>query len=182
MPLIETEEAARRLARAIASDLSLYNEDKIVQGIQNDNLFEAIADEIIDILATSIEVMEAEFLPREKAHMERLAANRVSSVAELFARMPGRLDAAKAEGVELVVAYDLSGEGGGQYTVVVSDGTLEVRDGIDPAAASVTRASAADYVAIINGDLSGADAFGDGRLAIDGDLGAGARLGALGVM
>ena len=35
MPLIETEEAARRLARAIASDLSLYNEEKIVAGIQN---------------------------------------------------------------------------------------------------------------------------------------------------
>ena len=40
MPLIETEEAARRLARAIASDLSLYNEDKIVNGITNDNLFD----------------------------------------------------------------------------------------------------------------------------------------------
>ncbi len=46
MALIETEEAARRLARAIASDLSLYNEEKIVQGIQSDNLFEALADEI----------------------------------------------------------------------------------------------------------------------------------------
>ena len=46
MPLIETEEAARRLARAIASDLSLYNEAKIVTGIQNDDLFTAIADEI----------------------------------------------------------------------------------------------------------------------------------------
>lgn len=46
MPLIETEEAARRLARAIASDLSLYNEEKIVQGIQKDDLFEAIAEEI----------------------------------------------------------------------------------------------------------------------------------------
>ena len=46
MPLIETEEAARRLARAIASDLSLYNEDKIVSGIQNDNLFDALAEEI----------------------------------------------------------------------------------------------------------------------------------------
>jgi hypothetical protein len=46
MALIETEEAARRLARAIASDLSLYNEEKIVNGITNDNLFEAIADEI----------------------------------------------------------------------------------------------------------------------------------------
>ncbi len=46
MALIETEEAARRLARAIASDLSLYNEEKIVQGIQGDNLFDTLADEI----------------------------------------------------------------------------------------------------------------------------------------
>ena len=46
MALIETEEAARRLARAIASDLSLYNEEKIVQGIQGDNLFEVLTEEI----------------------------------------------------------------------------------------------------------------------------------------
>lgn len=46
MALIETEEAARRLARAIASDLSLYNEEKIVQGIQGDNLFEVLQEEI----------------------------------------------------------------------------------------------------------------------------------------
>ena len=46
MPLIETEEAARRLARAIASDLSLYNEEKILQGIQQDNLFEVLAEEV----------------------------------------------------------------------------------------------------------------------------------------
>jgi hypothetical protein len=46
MPLIETEEAARRLARAIASDLSLYNEEKIMQGVQNDNLYDALAEEI----------------------------------------------------------------------------------------------------------------------------------------
>jgi hypothetical protein len=46
MALIDTEEAARRLARAIASDLSLYNEDKIVKGIQEDDLFTALAEEI----------------------------------------------------------------------------------------------------------------------------------------
>jgi hypothetical protein len=46
MALIETEEAARRLARAIASDLSLYNEEKIVEGIKNDRLFDVLADEI----------------------------------------------------------------------------------------------------------------------------------------
>ena len=46
MAQIETEEAARRLARAIASDLSLYNEEKIMEGIQNDNLFTVLAEEL----------------------------------------------------------------------------------------------------------------------------------------
>lgn len=46
MALIDNPEAARRLARAIASDLSLYNEEKIVQGFGEDNLFEAISEEI----------------------------------------------------------------------------------------------------------------------------------------
>ncbi|HEX6244387.1 MAG TPA: hypothetical protein VFZ61_25895 [Polyangiales bacterium] len=46
MALIETEEAARRLARAIASDLSLYNEDKIIEGIQQDTLFTVLAEEL----------------------------------------------------------------------------------------------------------------------------------------
>ena len=46
MPLIETEEAARRLARAIASDLSLYNEEKIVRGIESDTLFDELSEEV----------------------------------------------------------------------------------------------------------------------------------------
>lgn len=46
MPLIDTPEAAMRLARAIASDISLYNEDKIIDGIVHDNLFEVLAPEI----------------------------------------------------------------------------------------------------------------------------------------
>lgn len=37
---------ATRLARAIASDISLYNVDKIVKGIEQDNLFDAIKDEL----------------------------------------------------------------------------------------------------------------------------------------
>jgi hypothetical protein len=44
--MIETEEAARRLARAIASDLSLYNEEKILEGLQSDNLYDALKEEI----------------------------------------------------------------------------------------------------------------------------------------
>jgi hypothetical protein len=46
MRVIETEEAARRLSRAIASDLSLYNEDKILEGLQADNLYDVMDEEI----------------------------------------------------------------------------------------------------------------------------------------
>ncbi len=44
--MIDNPDRGRRLARAIASDITLYNEAKIVQGIQNDNLFDAIKGEI----------------------------------------------------------------------------------------------------------------------------------------
>ena len=46
MALIETEKDARRLARAIASDLSLYNEEKIIEGVEADNLFDVMSEEI----------------------------------------------------------------------------------------------------------------------------------------
>ncbi|HEY4769306.1 MAG TPA: hypothetical protein VIH51_01735 [Myxococcales bacterium] len=47
-PLIDTPEAANRLARAIASDLSLYNEAKIKEGIENDTFFSVLQDEIAE--------------------------------------------------------------------------------------------------------------------------------------
>lgn len=46
MAVIEDADKAIRLARAIASDISLYNEEKIKEGIQNDTFFEAVAAEL----------------------------------------------------------------------------------------------------------------------------------------
>jgi hypothetical protein len=44
--LIDNPQRARQLARAIASDLTLYHEGKIIEGITNDTLFEVMKDEI----------------------------------------------------------------------------------------------------------------------------------------
>jgi hypothetical protein len=44
--LIDNSKRARQLARAIASDLTLYHEAKILDGIASDNLFDVMADEI----------------------------------------------------------------------------------------------------------------------------------------
>ncbi len=45
-PIIETPEAAVRLARAICSDLALYNEAKIIEGIEQDTFFDVLSAEI----------------------------------------------------------------------------------------------------------------------------------------
>lgn len=44
--LIDKSKRARQLARAIASDLTLYHEAKILEGIANDSLFEVMTEEI----------------------------------------------------------------------------------------------------------------------------------------
>jgi hypothetical protein len=44
--LITEPDSAKRLARAIASDLMLYNEAKIKQGIEEDSFFEILEKEI----------------------------------------------------------------------------------------------------------------------------------------
>jgi hypothetical protein len=46
MALIDKPERARQLARAIASDLSMYHEKKIVEGVERDSLFDLMRDEI----------------------------------------------------------------------------------------------------------------------------------------
>jgi hypothetical protein len=44
--LIDTPERAQRLARTIASDISLYNEAKIIRGLTEDDFFNELRDEI----------------------------------------------------------------------------------------------------------------------------------------
>ena len=44
--MIVEPEKARRKARAIVSDILVYNLEKLKQGIENDNLFDLLADAI----------------------------------------------------------------------------------------------------------------------------------------
>ena len=57
MALIDKKDAAMRLARAIASDIGLYHEQKIVEGLVEDNLFE---------------IMRAEFTEGRELYMSRI--------------------------------------------------------------------------------------------------------------
>lgn len=46
MGVVKDPEVARRIARAVVSDIALYNAKKIEEGIEQDNLFDLLKDEI----------------------------------------------------------------------------------------------------------------------------------------
>lgn len=46
MNIITSRDQAARLARAIVSDVAIYNQEKVEKGIKNDNIFEALHEEI----------------------------------------------------------------------------------------------------------------------------------------
>ncbi|HIJ94458.1 MAG TPA: hypothetical protein HPP94_01690 [Desulfuromonadales bacterium] len=46
MNLIDNPDQARRLARAILSDVAMYNKEKVETGIKNDNIFDLLKDEM----------------------------------------------------------------------------------------------------------------------------------------
>ena len=48
MNLIDNPEQARRLARAIVSDVAIYNREKVEEGIRNDTIFELLTGEIAE--------------------------------------------------------------------------------------------------------------------------------------
>ena len=46
MNMIENPDQAKRLARAILSDVAMYNKEKVESGIKNDDIFDVLKEEI----------------------------------------------------------------------------------------------------------------------------------------
>jgi len=123
-------------------------------------------------------------MPGERARAGRPTVL-VADAAEFFGEvLPAKVDRKAAVGLDLVVQFVLAGEGGGIWLLEVRDGEVTVTTRSDPTpdAAATVRASAADFTKIVNGELSGADAFISQQLAVEGDLDAAAGLMALGIL
>jgi len=48
MRLITSHDEAKRLARTILSDIALYNQAKVKEGIERDSLFDVLSDELAE--------------------------------------------------------------------------------------------------------------------------------------
>lgn len=93
-----------------------------------------------------------------------------TSVKDVFDGMPGVFNASAAAGLNVVFQYDITGDGGGQWYVEVKEGTCNVAQGTNPSPNVTLTMSSETWLAMVNKELNGMQAFMSGKLKATGDI------------
>jgi putative sterol carrier protein len=93
------------------------------------------------------------------------------TVKETFEAMATRFRPERAQGLQTVIQYDITGAEGCTYHVNIADGQCAVREGAaaTPPALTLTM-TAQDWLDMLGGKLSGQVAFMSGKLKHKGDM------------
>jgi putative sterol carrier protein len=93
------------------------------------------------------------------------------TVDGIFSLMPELFLPEKAQGLTVSVYYQVTGEGGGDYTCLIENGAFALRRAAKPDATAVVVIGAGDWIALNEGKLDPMQAFMTGKLKGTGDLG-----------
>jgi len=102
-----------------------------------------------------------------------------STPKEIFAAMPSRFNKDAAKGLTATYQFDLSGDNGGKWHVVIANEKCEVKEGPAASPSITISMTAQDYVDMTTGKLNGQVAFMSGKLRIAGDMGLALRMQSL---
>lgn len=92
-----------------------------------------------------------------------------TNVKEVFEKMPSVFDASKAQGINSVVQYIIEGADGGNWMIEMMDGKCRVAEGIHESPAVTITMNAGTWLALVNEEISGMQAFMGGKLKAVGD-------------
>ena len=93
------------------------------------------------------------------------------TVDGIFSLMPELFLPEKAQGLTVSVYYQVTGDGGGDYTCLIENGAFSLKREAKPDATSVVVIAAEDWIALNEGKLDPMQAFMTGKLKGTGDLG-----------
>lgn len=94
----------------------------------------------------------------------------IESVKQLFALIPSRFDPAKWGPDDAVLQFNVTGDGGGNWTASIAGGQLSVAEGVAPQSSMALTCTDADLLSMVNGDLSPVSAFMQGKVKIEGNM------------
>jgi putative sterol carrier protein len=95
---------------------------------------------------------------------------------DIIDQIPAAFLADKAQGLAATYQFDISGDQGGQWYMVIKDGSCEVQKGTSAEAKITVNISDENFVKLITGKLDGTMAFMTGKLRLKGDMGLAMRL------
>ena len=104
---------------------------------------------------------------------------KATTVKEVFDSLPSKLDKDAAEDLDAVYQFDLRGNQGGQYHLLVQNGTCVVKDGTHADPHVILSKTGEDCIGILNGQVSGMTMAISGRLQVTGDIGLAMQLKSL---
>jgi len=101
--------------------------------------------------------------------------------ADIFTEINRRLEAdpSKVAGMNAIYNFDISGENGGQFHIILTSGTGTAGPGAEPNPNITITVKDEDFVAIAGGTMDPAGAFMKGKIKIKGDMGLAMKLQSL---
>jgi len=95
---------------------------------------------------------------------------------EIFAKMPAYFQAGAAGSDRAKLQFNLSGEGGGTWSLEIADGRCQIHEGSVDDPDLTLSLDASDFVALIKRELDVAKAMMSGKIKFKGNIALGMKL------
>ena len=100
----------------------------------------------------------------------------MSEVAAFFEQVPEKVNKDKIQGMDCVYQFNITGEGGGDWYIVIRNGEATVHEGNAENPSITLTMEAGNFVNLLQGKLNGQMAFMTGKLKIKGEMGLALKL------
>lgn len=94
----------------------------------------------------------------------------MATPAEYFSALPGKVNKDKIKGMNAIYQWDITGDNGGKWNVVLKDDNVAVNEGAAASPNITLTLDSQNFMDLVTGKLNGQMAFLTGKLKIQGDM------------